>query len=468
MVKPFSLVPPLVTFLVAANIFVFSIPNIPAIRYTLGGLAAILTAWHAIRNWKDISWPAEIRMLLVLYGTLTLWILFQALFISSETGWALKEFKGQWLVSTLYLCLGLGIVAMLTTEQARKTLTSRFLLTAITLVLASQILFSVLGQLWYFHIHHEWSFGYAWLSSGNHGGASGRTSMTFVSSALLALLITDTIVRLRRGKQLTNIPGAFLVALIAVDIFCLYLLRTRNGIIDAVILFIAATLVYALHLVNKRNWIRVVSGASITLLILGAAAYSSYKSDSRWETFFETIPIAWDTDSHKNWMTLGKYPVLPDGRTVDISAYERISMISEGIKLVADHPLGWGYGRNAFGHAIKDKYGSEAYSSYSHSHSALIDLAVSTGIPGLLLWLLFIGRIALTAWRGWKNGGTPEALLSLFLIINFIGRSSIDSIMRDHMMEQFMLLLGIYFTLAVIPAYATPSIPGGDHAIQQA
>ena len=78
-----------------------------------------------------------------------------------------------------------------------------------------------------------------------------------------------------------------------------------------------------------------------------------------------------------------------------------------------------------------------------HSHSGVLDLALGVGIPGLLLWSLFIYTASSNSFRKFKESFSYFSLLSLFFIMGFYGRSIVDSNMRDHMFLQFMLLLGI-------------------------
>ena len=103
-----------------------------------------------------------------------------------------------------------------------------------------------------------------------------------------------------------------------------------------------------------------------------------------------------------------------------------------------EHPLGVGYGRNAFGHALR----KHEDTPLGHAHSGIIDLTVATGWPGLLLWLAFIGLSLRHGWLRYRDQSDPRGLILFFVTAGFFGRMLLDSINRDHMLVMFFLLLG--------------------------
>jgi hypothetical protein len=62
--------------------------------------------------------------------------------------------------------------------------------------------------------------------------------------------------------------------------------------------------------------------------------------------------------------------------------------------------VGTRVGRDAFRLAVQEKYGR---GGMSHAHNGFLDLGVSLGIPGVLLWLAFLGSFVVFVVR------TPEA-----------------------------------------------------------
>ena len=84
------------------------------------------------------------------------------------------------------------------------------------------------------------------------------------------------------------------------------------------------------------------------------------------------------------------------------------------------------------------------------AHSSILDLTVGAGIFATLLWLFFVYRVAKAAIKQFEKDYDYFSLLSLFLIMGYVGRSFVDANMRDHMFLQFMIILGIsiYFMIS--------------------
>jgi O-antigen ligase len=160
-----------------------------------------------------------------------------------------------------------------------------------------------------------------------------------------------------------------------------------------------------------------------------------------------TVSIAWDTEHYKAWQDNGRdgWPKLPSGERVDDSAYQRIAWLKEGLLLFKEHPYGIGFGRDAFGHGLKAKYGQGG----GHSHSGLLDMAIGLGIPGVLLWLVFFSSLASVAGRQYRANRNYAALLLLLLLTDYGARMVLDSVIRDHMLQQFMFLAGLAAVMMV-------------------
>lgn len=159
----------------------------------------------------------------------------------------------------------------------------------------------------------------------------------------------------------------------------------------------------------------------------------------------ETVPIALDTTNNKAWLDSKKYeyPKLSNGETVSSSNYERPAWVKEGLILISENPLGVGYGRNAFGHGSR-----QIRRSGGHSHSGIIDLGIGTGIPGMALWVLFLGALVYYGFSSFKNTVVILARRLFFIASGFCFRMIVDSVIRDHMLEQFMFLAGFLLTMS--------------------
>jgi O-antigen ligase len=220
----------------------------------------------------------------------------------------------------------------------------------------------------------------------------------------------------------------------------------RNGMISAA--FLVFYLLF-LWLYERRSS---VSKSKIAISVLTALfavvliAFASYKTDPRWGSFAQTVEVALDTKAHKAWLNWDKYgaPLLQDGTAVSHSNYMRIAWIKEGSLLIADNPIGYGYGRNVCGHAFAHKYGE----GEGHSHSGLIDLGVGLGIVGIAIWYGMLAFVAVFGVRAYMHHKSYAGMLLFFIAVGFGSRMLIDSVNRDHMLEQFMFLTALLFTLA--------------------
>jgi O-antigen ligase len=252
---------------------------------------------------------------------------------------------------------------------------------------------------------------------------------------LLYFLLAEIFIRSvfhRRFLPVGNIP---LTAIAVVALFAVYVEAMRNGIAElAVVLGVAVVLV--MRESNRRRRL-VIAGVTLALVVIALTqSYLNVRKDERWQTFLETVPIALAIEN-KAWINEGlPQPGLANGQAVDWSNYSRIARIRAGLSLMADRPLGVGFGRNAFGHAVEQKYGLRT----SHSHSGIIDLGVGTGVPGVVLWLAFFGVLWRLGFRGLRGSRSFPALALLFLTSGYGFRMLVDSTIRDHMLQMFLFL----------------------------
>ena len=182
-----------------------------------------------------------------------------------------------------------------------------------------------------------------------------------------------------------------------------------------------------------------------TLIIILAVALASYKTDPRWQNFFETIPIAWDIDHDLLWLDrvdANEAPLTPSGKQVDISTYTRIAYAHEGWRMLMAHPWGTEIARDTFHKLELAKYGR---AKMAHSHVAWIDFGLEVGFPGLLLWGLILFLLTRLGWQNWRIHKEPLGLALAVLVIVFAVRGLLDSIFRDHELEQFMLVAALLF-----------------------
>ncbi len=84
----------------------------------------------------------------------------------------------------------------------------------------------------------------------------------------------------------------------------------------------------------------------------------------------------------------------------DPNTANRIELFQTSLRMIRDHP--WvGVGPNSVARAALRYRGTSEYLDwmYQHMHNNLLQIAAERGLPGLLIWLWFVGRLAWDSWR---------------------------------------------------------------------
>ena len=383
---------------------------------------------------------------------LTAWLVLVIVGWAADPTQAWKELLGQWVVP--YLCAFVGTVLGITALNHGKALVVIRIVFAVLLI---QVVAHDLLNLWFYATQGQLAFRAApvlRLAEAAQVAFTGGTPInlfepglmdkfSYVNNTLAAFLIAEIAQRLiRKSRCLPYGNGLIAFATIAM-LFCSYTVQTRNGNVGLLMLIATAGLLVCLKSFARIGWTKLILGLGVVAVLLALLGGMFYKSDPRWQTLRETLPIAWDTQTHKAWMTHEDFPLLPNGAQVDVSNYERLAWAKEGAILMQEHPLGIGYSRTAFGDQIDRKYGLGGVFRGSHSHSGLIDFGIANGFPGLVLWLVFLASLAWTGWRAFEGEQMALGLMLIFLVSGFFGRSIVDSNLRDHMLQQFLMIVAI-------------------------
>jgi hypothetical protein len=291
----------------------------------------------------------------------------------------------------------------------------------------------------------------------------GRTSLSFVHNLLYGLLVADALARANGAQRLLPIPKLALQAAFPLSFLCTYLLNTRNGTLGMLVITLFAALIYWYQHRQRINSRRLAVFACSMLLVMGVYAKLSYDAEPRWPAFGESTQLALDTQHQRAWLTDAiPRPRMSNGELAEHSAYMRLAWFKEGVLAIVDYPLGVGFGRNAFGHALQRKYGEGR--GRSHSHSGMVDFALSAGIPGLLLWFAVSASLWRLGWHAYSEKRDVVGLALVMLIAGTLLRMVVDSNLRDHGLEQYLFLLGVFTSLAATamdsPAQAGQETPG--------
>jgi hypothetical protein len=266
----------------------------------------------------------------------------------------------------------------------------------------------------------------------------GKLEMSYILNILLAAIAVDLLFRATRKQGLLRLPLGAVVLALLLALLSSYLAEARNGIIGELFLGTSSLVLYLIETRRQRGGRRAFAVGVVLLVLLMSFGFLNYLGDARWRTFTETATIAWDIDEVLAWRDKERYPFprLANGDLVDISAYQRVAFIHAGLREIREHPLGVGYGRNAFVHALRQKEEAEV----GHAHSGWIDLGIGGGIPALVLWAAFLGSLLVSGATRYFRQADPHALWLFLLTTGYAGRMGIDSVSRDHMLQIFFFL----------------------------
>jgi hypothetical protein len=427
-------------------LFIYPVPHTISLRYLLLLGAIGLFGYLAIKH-GDFSIFRRLGLATLLFVALCVWIVFGAVFISDDPRESLSEIRGQWLLTVVSLMTGTaaGIAA-----QVKPFIRLR-LLQAIVLVFAIHVLIVDIQALWSVVMSGTFTLR-------AQGLTDGPDKASFLTNMFLAFLLSELFLRLTGKSRTFRINNGLFAGVLVLTLFSLYAEGTRNAVLALLVMCVGFIVLYwANHGRNQRPWWQIATVTCLLVVLLTSLfQVSASKRGITWDQMMDTIPVALDTKSHNNWLNTGKYglPKLPDGRLVEESTYLRIAWLKEGLLLVAEHPLGIGFDRNAFGRGLQLKYGE----GRGYSHSGIIDMAIGMGIPGVLLWITFLASLAWLGLRRFLHTGNYAGLTLLFVVLDFSTRLLLDSVTKDHMLQQFMLVAGLLAVMTVAPAPRDPSV----------
>lgn len=106
--------------------------------------------------------------------------------------------------------------------------------------------------------------------------------------------------------------------------------------------------------------------------------------------------------------------------------------------------MGVGYGHKAFGWAVNDAY--KVHTGHESSHSGILDFTLANGLPGLVLWLLFVAMLIRYGWQLHSAVGYALALHTLA----WLGRIVLDGHFSGFRLGMFALVTGILIAASLV------------------
>ena len=123
-----------------------------------------------------------------------------------------------------------------------------------------------------------------------------------------------------------------------------------------------------------------------------------------------------------------------------MSIYHRVALARVGWRLFKEHPLGTDATSKAFERLVTDKYSNAIIGS---SHNSYLDLSLSSGFPGLGLWVAFLWALAWYGLKRYQETGSPYAMALILVVVGYSLRGGVDSIFGKHVLQEFMLCVGL-------------------------
>lgn len=416
-------------------LFVLPVPGTIALRYSL--LLLLLSFFFLFRSeCRTETWVkgGHVGGLLAWLILLSLGLIAQAVLVSNETRWAVNEISSQWLPAVLTAVVGVGAVSI-----GRITgLSRQKLLGWLVLVLFAQTVFSLIVTVPDFLANGAFPQAKTALTA-------GKLEISYWNNLLLAFLAVDGLSRWRYRQALTTLPGGVVGGGIVIVFLSNLAFGARNGMIGSLLLLSSLALLVLWHERQQLGVARTAAFVGGAIALIGALGWGNFQLDPRWERFEETALLAWQSGKSDVWLHPdgAVMPSLQSGESVEPSAYFRIAWIRAGLDLIAEHPWGVGYGRNAFGHALRET----TETRLGHAHSGLVDWTIGVGVPGLILWLGFLSWLVWLGIRRYFVHRDPAGLILTFVVGGFFGRMLLDSINRDHMLMVFFLILAMLVAL---------------------
>jgi hypothetical protein len=418
-------------------IFILTIPHTIALRNLVAVLLLVSAIYIWLRN-KEQKLPKnkDFKQIILLFGIFTLYLVLHTFFIADEFDWSFDELRAQWFIPLLYFIIGILLAFI---SKVGKYFDNKTLITALFFAMFLHILyvdFVAIDNL----LQQQTLIS-------RYGGLTGSPVLAnYLTNILLAFVIAEFIYRIKTGKTILKINNSLLLFILVACIFSSVVEGMRFGMIALFFLTISAIILFSID--NRANLKHKILYTMFFIILISVPLLYNAFNDNRWSSLIETIPIALDTENNKHWLDRDKYPIptLSDGSNVSGSNYERMAWAYQGLKYIIKDPIGLGYGRNAFGHAVQ-KYENYDKSRGKHSHSSIIDLTIGIGIVGIILWLGIFAKIIIFSFRKFIHTKNYYALITLVITSGFLMRSIVDSNIRDHMLLQFMLMLGISIVL---------------------
>ncbi|MBT8581113.1 hypothetical protein G6646_09255 [Polynucleobacter paneuropaeus] len=390
--------------------FIWVLPNTIALRHFLLAIGVISGVFLIKENWS--SFKSLKLQLIPLYSILGLflWVGVHYHFFSLNPDLELSEIKGLWARTFAGSIMAIGFgVALCQFKDLRKYFYIGVFAVPVINILAYIYDSYLHGRL--INPNEFIFFLFAKIETAYFGGIAASVA---VASIIYFFIKSDDP---KRYKQIAMYAMGLLIVLVA-DV----LSNTKNGILIAMLmsfLLVMVVLAHSLFFVkSKKNKFLGIVVISIVLLISGFVWYAhkqlAYKG---WDTIFQDTRLAMDIDKNDQWhFAEGTKPLPLNSSGVEpaLNTYSRVAWATVGVRLIAQHPLGYGSVNGSFN-------GMQNYAKIYHehtgqTHSGWVDFGLGFGLPGLFFIFSAIISVIFMGFRRTDRLSLIAMMIALMLI----------------------------------------------------
>jgi len=378
---------------------------------------------------------SKIKFVLIAIWVLTFYILINGFFVTPDIKEMVSTWDGQWLRPVLLFCAGL--VLLPTLQSQLPSISAARFFTLVVLFFWGVVCIHLLDTIWLY-----------WRDGVIHWGETrivfNRTRMSFQVNMITGFILAELLARGLLHQRFLRLKTSVLALMLVCNLVCTALVDTRWGTIGLVGSLFSTFVLLSFHSMRRS---RVVLTGSILIAIIIASVllgYASWKTDPRWQSLESDAIAGWNAPftSFCYNKTNGLVPLNNLGREMDHSNGCRASFFRQGWGLVAEHPAGMGPRKEAFRYVLR-RDTQDNRINIPHSHYGLIEFGIQNGIAGIAGWLILLAGCWYVGWREFRHGNTMVGMFLLLFTIGFFSRTMVDHNLKDHYLEQYMLLTGL-------------------------
>lgn len=431
---------------VLALCFIWPIPN-DQLPFHRNGLiypiiAVALGLFFSSASAKKNLEFKKIKFVLITVWVLTFYILINGFFVAPDIKEMVSTWDGQWLRPVLLFCAGLVLLPAI--QRQYPSISAARYFTLIVLFFWGVVCIHLLDTVWLY-----------WRDGVIHWGETrivyNRTRMSFQVNMITGFLIAELLARGLMHQRFLRLKTPSLAFMLLCNLICTALVDTRWGTIGLVGSLFSTFILLSLHSMRRS---RVIFTAGMLFIILVASVllgYASWKTDARWQSLESDAVTGWDAPftSFCYNKTNGTLPRNDEGRPMNHSNGCRASYFHQGWKLVAEHPAGMGPRKEAFRYVLR-RDTQDNRINIPHSHYGLIEFGIQNGFAGIAGWLILLAGCWYVGWREFRHGNTMLGMFLLLFTIGFFSRTMVDHNLKDHYLEQYMLLTGLLIGMCAL------------------